>query len=268
MKKIVLLLLGFAACSAAFAQETTCEADGNLPDSVVISPLPFSPERPGTGIMDTACVGSYFRLTLTFNIPLTYPTPFGEIPINSVDIAPENAIDNLPAGFDYVCNPPDCIFPKAEKGCIVIFGTPQPGSEGIYDLKVEATIRTGFLDPAVTMPDDLEPGNYFLHVEEEGFANCFMVSTRETFATSFSISNHPNPSSGWTQIAVKAERSGAFDFVVRDVVGKVLHRERVQILPGDNLIDFDGSKLPNGFYVYSLSDGREIASRKLAISRR
>jgi hypothetical protein len=267
MKRIVLLFLGWVAYGAAFAQ-VTCTPNENLPDSVVVSPLPFSPEIPGSGIMDTSCVGTYFELVLTFNVPPLYPSPFGDIPLVSVDIAPQDAIDNLPAGLTYACNPPDCVFPKEEKGCLVIYGTPEAGAEGIYDLKVEATIVTSFLPLTITMPDDLQSGNYFLHVESMDFENCFMVSTREALAQTFSISNRPNPSSGWTQIAVQSERSGDFDLTVRDIVGRVLYRQRVHILPGENLIDFDGSRLPSGFYVYSISDGREIASRKMAINRR
>lgn len=268
MKKIVLLLLGFASWTAVFAQETTCSPDPNVPDTVVVSPLPYSPETPELGITDTACVGDYYRFTFTFNIPSTYVTDFGEVPITSVGIPVEGGVQNMPAGFDYVCNPPNCSFPADTEGCVVIFGAPQAGQEGVYDLKVQATIVTPFLPIVVTMPDDIQPGaNYFLHVKPEGFENCLVVGTRESFASRFSISNQPNPTSGWTQIGVESELSGDFDFLVSDVFGKVLHRERVRLHAGENRIEFDGSNLPNGIYLYSISDGHEMVSRKLAISR-
>ncbi|MCB0570052.1 MAG: T9SS type A sorting domain-containing protein [Phaeodactylibacter sp.] len=269
MKKIVLLLLGFVSWSAVFAQETTCSPDANVADTVVVAPLPYSPDTPELGITDTACVGSYYNFTFTFNIPATYTTDFGDVPLTSVAIAAEGGVQNLPTGFDYVCNPPNCTFPAETSGCVVVFGTPQPGQEGVYDLKVTATIVTPFIPIVVTMPDDIQPGsNYFLHVKPEGFQNCFMVGTQETFASHFSISNQPNPTSGWTQINVESEVSGDYDFLLSDILGKVLHRERIHLHAGENRIEYDGSHLPNGVYLYSISDGRDMVSRKLAISRR
>lgn len=269
MKKVVLLFFGFIAWNAVSAQETTCSPDQNVPDSVVVAPLPYSPDRPDGGLTDTACVGEYYNFTFTFNIPATYTTDFGDIPLISASIASDGAIQNLPAGFDYVCNPPNCVFPAETTGCVILFGTPAAGQEGMYDLKVDVLVSTSFIPLNLTAPDDLEAGsNYYLFVKPEGFENCYMVGTQETFASQFSIRNQPNPTSGWTQIAVETEQSGDYDFVVSDIFGKTLHRQHVQIHPGENRIDFDGSQLPNGFYLYSISNGREMVSRKLAISRR
>lgn len=270
MKKVVLLFLGFIAWNFVSAQETTCDPDQNVADTVVVAPLPQSVGRPDGGIVDTACADEYYKFVFTFNIPATYTTPFGPAAITNVSIATDGAVENMPASFDYVCNPPNCVFNAETKGCVVLFGTPTAGEVMAHDLKVTANVAlTGIPLPlTLTLPDDLEAeSHYYLVVKPAGSANCFMVDTRESFASQFSISNQPNPSSGWTQIQVNAQSGGAFDFLVSDMLGQKLHRERVTILPGENTIEYNGSHLPNGVYLYSLSNGREMVTRKMIISR-
>jgi len=266
MKKLMLLLLGFVAWNVAGAQ---CTPDSEVPDSVFVSPLPYNAdERPDGGIQDTACVGSFYELLYTFNIPEIYESDFGDVPIDRVDIPVENGINNLPASMDYVCNPPNCQFEKNTQGCIRIFGTPDAGEEGEYDLTLVATIRS-LIDLTISVPQDLEPGsNYYLNVKEEGFENCLVVGTQETFASNFSLRNQPNPFSSWTQIVVDAQIGGDYEFAVHDIFGKQIHQEQVRLFEGANTIDFDGSNLPSGFYTYSISDGKERVARKMAINRR
>ncbi|MCO6480082.1 MAG: T9SS type A sorting domain-containing protein [Phaeodactylibacter sp.] len=271
MKKVLLFVLGLTAWSFTNAQETTCDPDQSVPDSVVVAPLPQSPDRPDGGITDTACADEYYKFVFTFNIPATYDTPLGPAPITNVSITPDGAVTNLPASFDYVCNPPNCVFEAETKGCVVLFGTATDAEVMAHDLKVVANVAiTGIPLPLeLTLPDDLEAeSHYYLVVKPAGSANCLMLDTRESFASQFSISNQPNPSSGWTQVTVNAQTGGTFDFVVSDMLGQKLHRERVAILPGENTIDYNGSHLPNGVYLYSLSNGREMVSRKMAINRR
>ena len=270
MKKVVLFFLGLTSWSLMQAQETTCDPDQSVADTVVVSPLPQSADRPGGGITDTACANEYYKFVFTFNIPTTYDTPFGPAPIDNVSVAADGAVVNLPASFDYVCNPPNCVFQAQTKGCVVLFGTATPAEVAAHDLKVTADVAiTGVPLPfTLTLPDDLEPAShYYLVVKPEGSANCLTMDTYESFASQFSISNLPNPTSGWTQIKVNAQVGGIFDFFVSDVMGQRLHREQVTILPGENTIDYNGSHLPNGVYLYSLSNGREMVTRKMVVNR-
>ena len=271
MKKVVLLFVGLIAWSFVNAQETTCDPDQNVPDTVVVAPLPQSPDRPGGGIVDTACANLYYRIVFTFNIPENYDYQGNMVPINNVSIDPNNGVVNLPGSFDYVCNPPNCTFNAGTKGCVVIFGTPTPAEVDNHDLKVDANVALNVgglpFSLPLTLPDDLEPdSHYYLVVKPEGSENCFMVDTRESFASQFDISNSPNPTSGWTQVQVNAQTGGTFDFVVSDMLGQRLHRRQVVILQGENTIDFNGGHLPNGVYLYSLSNGKEMVTRKLVIN--
>jgi hypothetical protein len=79
--------------------------------------------------------------------------------------------------------------------------------------------------------------------------------------------NTPNPFHDLTTIEVNSGFRGRFEFRVSDFTGRVMHREPVQIYVGDNRIPFDGGGLPNGIYIYTLSDGIHSVSRKMVLHR-
>ncbi len=265
MKKLLLLLL-FASILTLQAAAQTCTPDETVPDSVVVSPLPFdATTNPTGGINDTACINEPFEFVVTVNVPSTFNSPFGPVPINSIDMATEGAVKNLPVGMDYVCNPPNCVFPKENKGCILLVGTPND-TAGVYNLAISFLIRS-VLDFPINFPDPtIFPGNYFLHLKPEG--QCAPSSVAELAKDAVRLTNRPNPFTGWTQILVNSTVSGNFDLVVSDLLGKTLHRERINLLEGENTLDYDGTKLPEGLYIYTLSDGFNVFSNKMIVSRR
>ncbi|MCB0630431.1 MAG: T9SS type A sorting domain-containing protein [Saprospiraceae bacterium] len=260
---ILIILIGYTR----LAEAQNCTPDKSLPDSVIVFPLPYQDTIPGTGIMDTACVNSYFETVIQFQIPAEYESPFGTIPINSVDVATEGAVQDAPAGFDYVCNPPNCVFQKDSTGCIVLFGTPDVGSEAVYDLKISILIRS-LIDVPLTLPDGaLVTGNYFLHVKEEGYAGCTPLATREFLNDYITLTNVPNPFGDHTEIRVSSLLSGNFSFGVFNMLGQRVHQRSVYLNEGANFLPFDGSRLSNGMYHYVLHNQRGLVSGKMMINR-
>jgi len=267
MKKIFVLAFFSANCLWAMAQQA-CTPNSALPDSVVISPPPFTPANPGSGISDTACVTLAYEFTITFNTPAVYESPFGPFPINSIELNTEGAVTNLPASMDYACYPPDCKFLKDSVGCLKISGTPTAGEEGVYDLGVNVLIRTTALDLPFTFPNAQFPGNYFLHVKPAGSANCFMVGADEALRDEIQLSVAPNPFSYLTQIQVTAKNTGNFEFRVSNMMGQLVHREAVRLYEGLNSLPFDASALPEGVYLYSIGNGKAAVSGKMVVSGR
>lgn len=268
MKTFVLTILGIAAWG--FIQAQDCMPDQEVPDSVVVAPLPYNAEsRPDGGIQDTACVDSYYETVFTFNIPTVYEYQGIPAELTSVAVPAENGISNLPASMSYACNPPNCIFEADTSGCIVIYGTPTAGEVNAYELEIDAQIRLALgFNIDVKLPGDLEPGSqYFLHVEEPGFDNCAVVSTYETFEAQFSLQNQPNPFGDFTQIVINAQTQGNFQFVVTDLLGKVVHRQPVEIFEGENQVEFNASHLPEGLYIYAITDGTQAVSSKMVVNR-
>ena len=65
------------------------------------------------------------------------------------------AVNGLPPGFAYVCNPPSCSWPGGSTGCILLIGTPGIGDVGTYNVVVEVDAYVqelvGFGNPPINM---------------------------------------------------------------------------------------------------------------------
>ncbi len=265
MKKLVLFLL-FAVVAAHFVTAQTCVPAKDLPDTLVGPyPPPYDPQtNPKGGITDTACVNKDFQFVVTLAIPTVFSIGGFNLPITNITLSTETALSNLPKGLDYVCNPPNCVFLPDTSGCILLYGTVND-TAGIYDLKITGTLVTPITSLPLTFPDaTLFKGNYYLYVRPEG--QC-VTGTDDLANLEVSAVNHPNPFNGWTDIVVNSKVSGNFNFVVSDLVGKQLHRERVNLWQGENTIRYDGSQLAAGVYIYTISDGSRQFSGKMIVNR-
>jgi hypothetical protein len=268
MKRLVLLITAICFFGHLQAQDAPCDPmQGLTPDQVVV-PEPFiDPETtPNGGIFDTACINQPFEFVVTLNPP----EEFNGNPIASLTINPEGSISGLPTGLDYVCNPPNCEFAADTVGCILISGTPTDIADiGSNSLLISGFIvfESGSLFP-ISFPNILiAPGDYFLFVKEEGSENCWVPTGTNELVDFVSMTNRPNPFSDWTTIEINSDLVGTYQFTVSDVMGRNLYQQPVDIVEGQNLIEFDGSQLANGIYVYSLSDGRNMISKRMVVNK-
>lgn len=248
-----------------------CQPATNIPQNFAgVLPLPFTPAgNPGGGIKDTACLNTYFQYTFTIRVPETLTLQGVAVPVNNVTLHPDTAIASLPKGISYACNPPNCIFPKSSSGCIVLYGSPEnPTDVKTHNLSIRGTLNS-FLPIPVSFPDStlFAPGNYFLHVRPEGSLSCKTSNIRELAATRLQVRNVPNPFSGETEIEVSSRIRGRFEFRVYDFTGNLILRDPVQLFEGENRIRFFASELPNGIYIYTLTDGINSVSRKMVLHR-
>ena len=132
------------------------------------------------------------------------------------------------------------------------------------------TIVAGGFSLDRELPDGLlVSGNYYFHVKPEGSANCTIVSgTEDVSIDNFTVSNSPNPFYGTTEVKINSKTNGTYDLTVQDMVGNVLQRSKLYIYEGENTYTFDGSQLPSGMYIYTISDGRKSISNKMLIGNR
>ncbi len=250
-------LLLAALLFSNFLGAQSCIPDTTLPDSVIVSPLPYQADFPERGLVDTACVGSYFETVLQVNVPNTVTLSGFELMLDAVVVnqtlpAP---IENLPPGFDYVCNPPSCDFPADSTGCIVVYCKAVAGSEGIYDLKINVIAETSFSDVPLKLPDPLiAPGNYFLTVKPAGGANCFSAVV-DYGESGFQVKLAPNPTRGLTTLVAEITTAGRYTLRVSDLLGRQVMQRSVPLTLGTNQIEIDATGLPVGMYLYSLDNG-------------
>lgn len=275
MRKILLPLiftvLGFSGIQAQ--DMMTCELDTARRDSIyLIEPAPYDPSTPEGmtgGIPDTACAGQFFEFTFSILFPDTVSIGDFGLPVASISFATEGAItyDTPLADFDYVCNPPNCVFTPDSLGCVKIFGTPALGEDGEHEVNFSGYVDFGGFGFPITFPNpELAPGTYNVVVRGSEDPACLTSSTERILA-GFDIRNSPNPFSYSTDIVIDAETTGEYEFRVHDVLGKQVHRQVIHIVEGQNTLAFDGQNLSEGMYLFSLSDGRSVITKKMIVNR-
>lgn len=275
MNQKFLLLFLFVLAFGALNAQVTCEPDTvGLPEDFLINPLPYSVEgNPMGGIRTAAIVGEPYEFVVTFQTPATFEVGgIGSFDVNSIDLATEGALSNLPASMDYVCNPPNCIFEKDSTGCLVVFGTPEMAEAGetstTYDIGINTLVRTTLVDVPFAFPSTLFPGNYFLCVKANAeVPDCeFLLASNNDLAGRVAgMYNRPNPTSGLTEIVIESNESGRFLLTVSDMLGRQLHNQPLDLIQGTNQFNFDASHLVDGMYIYTLSDGSARTSQKMMV---
>ncbi|MBK7408151.1 MAG: T9SS type A sorting domain-containing protein [Saprospirales bacterium] len=270
MKKVLLTsLVIFTALVSSFAQFGTCAPDQSYQDSLPgVYPLPYDEAtNPFGGITDSACLNKNYQFIFTAAVGDTLN--FGGTPylLDSIRIT---GVTGLPAGFDYNCSNSSCTFLQNQLGCAVVFGkATNPADIGQHELFISAIVYTGGLPIPLTFPNPLiAPGHFYLYVLEENSPNCSVFSSLFEVASEFeSIRNVPNPFTAITTIEVESRESGNYKFQVSDMLGRVVHTQSVQIVEGLNQVEFDGSQLPDGLYLYTFSNGISQVTKKMQISR-
>ncbi len=268
-----LLLLFILSILTLQLSSQACMPDPIYADSTVgVYPPPMNAANPNGGITESACINKEYEFVFTFVIPDTVDLFGNQYTLDSVLVEPDGVI-GLPIGIDYACNPSACTFtPDDTIGCLVIRGTATSDNTiGDYDLQIKTMIYSslGFPVP-VTFPNNLFPGAdglYTLTLEEETSMNCFVVSTENYLSENVFISNSPNPFGELTNFEVHSKVNEILNFQVFDMLGNLVHQDRIEIFQGANNFVFDGSRLSNGIYTYSLNDGKATLTGKMVVSR-
>ncbi len=279
MKQVFLLFITLTLFTANMSAQACMPDTTVISDTVLISPLPFDAEnRPEAGITDTACINTPYEFVFSLRMPDTLVVATLPAPVDRVELSTVTGVTGLPEGISFACDPPNCVFEAGETGCLVLSGT----ATNTADIGENPLTFTGrafftnglFLD--ISFPDESGQlpesftGSYVLNLKEEGAENCFdatAVGTDDYISRNLSISNAPNPFSAFTHIRVTSDITETLEFTVMDFMGKQIHRQEVNILQGDNTLFFDGADLPQGIYVYSLSNEKGKISRKMIVSR-
>lgn len=266
MKQVLLFCLFSIFSLPLFSQ---CVPNELYRDSAIgVYPPPLSDSRPDGGITEDACINSGYEFILTFKVP----DNLSGISLDSIVIEPDGAVNGLPIGLGYDCNPSNCVFtPDDTLACLVILGTATDANAlGDYDLTIETKIYTSLGSQDLTFPNSTIPGadgEYTLTLLAENDPNCFIVGTDDYITKNIRVTNSPNPFSTITNIEIYSNIDERLDFQVFDLLGNVVHRSVVEVLEGSNNVEFDGTHLANGIYTFSLSNGLGAISRKIVVSR-
>lgn len=97
---------------------------------------------------------------------------------------------------------------------------------------------------------------------------CDYGSVEETLSsTRFDVTaNYPNPFTNVTNINYNTLKAENVTMKVYNMLGGLVYSKQQQSVQGKNIIEFDGSKLSAGMYIYTVSNGAETITRKMTIN--
>jgi hypothetical protein len=261
-------LLAFVLCATTtFLAAQNCNPDMSYADSTAgVYPEPYEPNiNPNGGITDCAVIGQPFEFTLTIVVNDTLTYSGLSFPLDSVLV---NSVTGLPAGINYVCDPPNCHFASNTIGCAKIFGIATNGNPpGAYDLTIggSAFVNGSVFPLPIVFPDaNLAPGKYTIQVNANANDPCGVNSTTD-LSRHLSIQTVPNPVAGIAQIKINSQISGEFQFQLVDLLGNRIAQRQIHIMDGTNSIEFDASQLPNGLYLAQLRNDNGQVAQKIVV---
>lgn len=242
-----LTLCLFVSLTMMHVHAQTCTPLTTWPGEEIFLPVPYQEDLPGSGIQDTACVGVPFSTVFQLRIPDQFTSGPSTVQVTSASMATTGGMLNLPAGMTYGCNPPNCIFPATAISCIEVYGTAEPGSEGVADLRFTMLVQSNF--PGIlpiTFPDQSTLfGNFFLHVQPAGAPACLTTGVLPTVPTSWGV--FPNPTTGIIRFPERVVQAEVFDGSGRSVMDPVVSTAAVDLAP-----------LPSGFYLVKVRTAQHV----------
>ncbi len=274
---LVLSFLCFVTTCVS-AQTPVCKADTvRYRDSISgVYPLPFvAGTRPNGGITTPACIGKAYSFVWTIKLGDTVSIVYNgapvAAPIDSVTVGTTGAIEGLPVGLSYACNPPNCVFPKKTYGCVVVRGTPTAANMiNTYPLKLSGKAYASgifalFSPFPLTFPGVLAEGSY--DVKLYGATDTRCTTSTDDLTEVGNMSAFPNPTNGKTTIRFESTVSDKFEFSVTDLLGRTIQTRPLSIQAGLNTFELDVTSFPNGVYIYNLTKGSRTVSNKLIVNQ-
>jgi hypothetical protein len=262
MQKIFYVL--FFSCFGSLLSAQCMPDSSILATGDLVAPPPV-PVDSATSL-NLACLTEPYTQTITLATPDTFTLSGFTAALDRVEIALTGAVTNLPAGLNYSCNPPNCVFENGTLGCILLSGTPTSPA-GIYELGITLRVYPqGIPFPIdVAFPSQVAPDlRYYLEVRA---ANQCNVGTNDLASQIGTLRSAPNPFGQQTEIQIESNTNGLFTFEVFNLVGQRVYAEPIRLAEGFNQFTFDAGDMANGTYFYSIGNAEGRATRTFVIQR-
>ncbi|MGB0430754.1 MAG: T9SS type A sorting domain-containing protein [Bacteroidia bacterium] len=260
MKKSLVLLALFLGCFQ-FSKAQNCMPNDTIPDSLLgVFPMPYDVnESPEGGIKDTACVGFDFEFVFTAIVGDSFTLGEITLPLDSMWLDQSSAVKGLPSGLDYACDPPTCVFKRESKGCVVIYGKPSSGTEGIHKMSITGKLYAdgkSFGLP-LTFPDPtIAPGEYAIVVADKTQSPCAKLSVPNIYKN---IIVYPNPTSSY--IAIKGlKNNSTYSANIFNILGNRVMQSEIN----SDLNQINVNDLAKGVY-YLVINGEDEFVKKIII---
>jgi hypothetical protein len=249
-KLIRLLLLGISCITAGSLIYGQCE-----PDTIgcidIDEPGQFCPRN-----LPDAVIGEPYEAIVTVITPgSVVMSPYPPLTVFYLTV---DTVLNIPAGLTYEANAD--IFYANKAYCILISGTPT--TAGVDTLAITVTAYVDLLGTGDPIPFQVTDDTSIIVrvLETAGMdpaqAHRFHV-----------LPNIPNPFSDVTRIGIYSPFDEKIEFAVYNILGELLHEEKLGFPPGEHYFDFDGRSIQPGTYFYRISNTKEVFTGKLVKAR-
>ncbi|MEM8526777.1 MAG: T9SS type A sorting domain-containing protein [Bacteroidota bacterium] len=269
MKLLSTIFLSLFLVPFVFAQ-SPCEPDPMFTDTLGVFPPPIDTtvENPSEGIDVIACIGKPYDFTFTIAIGDSLRIQTFVLAVDSITMSPDTAVMGLPAGLTYDCGFPDCTFLRDTTSCISISGVPdESNTPGEYLLTIEGSFHSGFLTQPTTIPGEFFPGFYTLKLEAADSEVCATSNTNKIVTPQLEMSISPNPTSSFARLKVEVPESDVYQYRIFNMLGREVFNAPIRLNVGTSEHEFDFGFLPNGLYLYSLSNENMQLTRRLIIRK-
>jgi len=252
MKKTLLILtLAFAFIGA----QAQCTPD---PQFTIAGIYPDS----ATGLPN-AMVGQTYNEVITIVAPLdtTAEVPvIGTIPVTVQTIELTNVI-GLPLSFSYDCDGGNCVFVGGATSCAVL-SSPSPNASevGLHQIFMytTTTVDAGWAG-IQTQNDTID--YYYINVTNATSVvnqfNDFTFELKDVF---------PNPVNNNAKIQFISGNSADVVFTVFNYLGKKIEEKNITAIRGVNDVEISAKDYANGVYLYSISNGLQVVSKRMIIA--
>ena len=203
-------------------------------------------------------VGTAYSQVLNFKLPIDAGVIDPSFAGVNIDSAVLQNVNGLPTGLTYVCNTATNSWMGGDQGCATIQGTPT--TQGSYDITIELT---GWV--TVFFAPFSQPISFSGYVIDIGAAGIETIQlTNETFILK---QNFPNPVNGNTTIQFIAGNQEVIDFSIINLLGDVVFKRAINAKRGVNTIDISSNDFSGGVYLYSISNGKNMLTKRMIISK-
>ena len=251
MKRKLLIIMCVFATNFVAAQ---C-----VPDMQFSAPGIYPDEATG---IDDAIVGQPYNQVITIITPLDTNVEYNGIPIpvtiQSIELT---SFTGLPQNFAYDCLAPNCIFDGGSTSCAVLYSTSDPTSSDIGSYQLIMTTTTT-ADAGIGIPitqDDIIDYYYLDIVNSTSTINYI---SQETFELKDA---YPNPVNSNAKIQYVLGEDSEIYFELHNLLGEKIKSKLIKSNRGVNTFFVNVSNLTEGIYLYSITNGDIIQTKKMII---
>jgi hypothetical protein len=289
MKKVIftlfsatMLYVGANAQYCGGSGSSVCTPSGTLTEPGL---------SPNSSDLPPVVNGTTPNTTIQFKNFNTFTFSGQNVTVNTLRI---DTLSNLPIGLCWATNKTDNTWANQEDGCIKINGD-VCSNPGQYKLYIVVTADIGV--PIQTNADAaglkyfvrvINKGNPVvpvdtlqtaLYVRQPGYSLCaaicdttvadtcgFVSGVADLAISANSISVVPNPFNGKALVYFQSAKAAVMTERITNMLGSEVYRNKMDVKAGNNTSTIDRNNLPAGVYFYSISDGKNIATKRIVIT--